>query len=277
MYELYFNQRIKTYPNGTKIITTFNKTVFNPLHNKRDIFYDEDREVVDFLPFTDYEPDEDNFFKIREDNLKRAKEKIFDIAFMNNFDYFVTLTFNDDIVNSKNENEVNRVMRNWLNNMVKRYNFKYLAVPEYHKKYNRIHFHLLCSGDLDLIDSGTVMIPDRDKPVKLSTAKKLCKDETQYRTVYNLENWKNGFSTVIEFEKCKDNANGTTAIAKYLTKYITKDLTKVLKHYYYAGGHIEREVPTEYRIVPFESVQAPAIDVKDTELQVKYQTIGIGV
>lgn len=267
MFELYYNQRIKIYPNGTKIITTFNKTVFNPLHNKKEINYD-DREVPVRLPWIDCDT--------REDNLKRSKEKIFDIAFMNNFDYFVTLTFNDNIVNSKDEDEVHRVMRNWLNNMVKRYDFKYLAVPEYHKT-KRIHFHLLCSGNLKLIDSGTVLIPNRENPVKLSTAKKLCNDETQYRKVYNLDNWKNGFSTVIEFKKCDDNASGTTAIAKYLTKYITKDLTKVLKSFYYAGGHINREVPTEYRVVPFESVNVPAIDIKDTDLKVKYETIGIGV
>ena len=108
MIELYYNQRIKKYPNGTKIITTFNKTVFNPLHNKRDnIFYD-DRVVGERLPWTTAD--------VREDNLKRAKEKIFDIAFMNNFDYFVTLTFDDNIVNSRDEDEVNRVMKKWFNN-----------------------------------------------------------------------------------------------------------------------------------------------------------------
>ena len=266
MYEIYYNKRIKTYPNGTKLITTFNKTVFNPLHNKRDNFYDNDRVVGERLPWLDAD--------VRLDNLKRSKEKIFDIAFMNNFDYFVTLTFDDNIINSRDEDEVNRVMKKWFNNMVNRHNFKYLAVPEYHKS-KRIHFHLLCSGSLDLIDSGTVLIPERDNPVKLSTAKKINNDESKYRTVYNLNNWKNGFSTVIKFEKCEDGSKGTTAIAKYLTKYITKDLTKVLKNYYYAGGHIEREVPTEYHRVPFDSVEATIIDIPDTPLQVKYQTIGV--
>lgn len=274
MYELYYNQRIKTYPNGTKIITTFNKTVFNPLHNKRDIFYDDDREVPDLLPFTDYEPDTDNFYNLRLDNLKRCREKIFDIAYMNEFDYFITLTFDDNIVNAYDENEIHRVMRNWFNNMQKRYNMKYLAVPEYHKS-GRIHWHMLASGDLKYTDSNTVLIPQRDKPVRLSTAKKICKDETLYRTVYNFDNWNNGHSTLIKFQKCDDRADGTTAIAKYLTKYITKDLTKVLKHYYYAGGHIVRDVPTEYKVVPFESVYVPEIDVKGTDLKVKYQTIGV--
>lgn len=269
MFELYYNQRIKIYPNGTKIITTFNKTVFNPLHNERNKYFNEDdREVPVRLPWLDCDA--------REDNLKRAKEKIFDIAFINDFDYFVTLTFDDKKVNSKDEDEVHRIMRNWFNNMAKRYNFKYLAVPEYHKS-KKIHFHLLCSGDLNFSDSGTVLIPERDKPVKISTARKIHKNEEDYRTVYNLHNWNFGFSTLIKFEKCEDKGQGTTAIAKYLTKYITKGLTKVLKHYYYAGGDIKREVKTEYRIVPFETVRAPVYEIKDTELKVKYETIGIGV
>lgn len=267
MFELYYNQRIKTYPNGTKIITTFNKTVFNPLHHKKNLNYD-DREVPIRLPWLDADA--------RLDNLKRAKEKIFDIAFINDFDYFVTLTFDDNIIDAKNEDEVHRVMRNWFNNMAKRYNFKYLAVPEYHKS-KRIHFHLLCSGDLNLIDSGTVLIPERDLPVKLSTAKKISKDESKYKTVYNVKNWNFGFSTAIKFEKCDDKGNGTTAIAKYLTKYITKDLTRVLKHYYYAGGKIDREVETEYRNIPYESINVQEFEIENTDLKVKYQTIGIGV
>lgn len=80
---------------------------------------------------------------------------------------------------------------------------------------------------------------------------------------------------LVRFNKCEDNGIGTTAIAKYLTKYITKDLTRILKHYYYAGGHLNREVHTDYRVVPFDSVAAPAIPVKNTELFVKYQTIGV--
>ena len=269
MFELFYNQRIKIYPNGTKIITTFNKTVFNPLHNERHNYCDfDDREVPFRLPWLDA--------AARLDNLKRSKDKIFDIAFINNFDYFVTLTFDDNIINAKNEDDVHRVMRNWFNNMVKRYNFKYLAVPEFHKS-KRIHFHLLCSGDLRLSDSGTVLIPERDNPVKLSTARKIHKNEEDYRTVYNLDNWNFGFSTVIKFEKCDDDGYGTTAIAKYLTKYITKDLTRVLKRYYYAGGNINREVETVYKIVPYETINVQEYKIENTDLKVKYQTIGIGV
>lgn len=266
MFELYYNQRIKTYPNGMQVVTTFNKPVFNPLHNEK--LQPLDRAEPDSLPFG---PD----LPVRLQHLRRAKQMIFDIAFMNVFDYFVTLTFNDDIIDGKDDTAIHKCLTNWFGNMVKRKNCMYLAVPEYHKS-GRIHFHLLMSGDLNLVDSGTVLIPQRDEPVKLSTARYLCPDSALWRTVYNLKDWKNGFSTVIEFKKCEDCADGTAAIAKYLTKYITKDLTKVLKHYYYAGGNLVREVPTEYRNVDFDFSEGVSYDVADTELQVKYLTLKAG-
>lgn len=264
MFELYYNQRIKTYPNGMKVITTFNKTVFNPLHHKKEIG---ERVPPDRLPFG---PD----ISVRLDNLKRSKEKVFDIAFMNQFDYFATLTFDDNKVNAYDPKEVHRVMTKWFNNMVNRHDLKYLAVPEYHKS-GRIHWHMLISGDITLIDSGTVLISERDKPVRKEYAKRICHDMSKSRVVYNLKEWRNGFSSVIEFRKCDDGADGTTAIAKYLTKYITKDLVKILDHYYYAGGHLERDVPTEYKNVCFELVDALECPVDGSELKVKYQTIGV--
>ena len=267
MFELYYNQRVKIYPNGTKIITTFNKTVFNPLHNNREVNSCVERAPPDILPFG---PD----YSIRLDNLKRAREKVFDIALINNFDYFVTLTFDDKKVNSFDEDEVNRVVKKWFNNMVNRHNIKYLCVPEYHKS-GRIHLHCLMSGDLDYVDSGTVLIPQRKKPVRIENAIKICPDLGKHRTVYNLQNWKNGHSTLIKFSKCDDNMNGTSAIAKYMVKYMTKELIKIMRNYYYAGGHLQRDVAIEYNIVNYDVVFAPEIKIENTDLKVKYQTIGV--
>ena len=84
MFELYYNQRIKKYPNGVEYVTTFNKTVFNPLHHKKDVDYSERDNSR--LPFG---PD----IETRLDNLKRSREAAFDIALLNNFDWFVTLPF----------------------------------------------------------------------------------------------------------------------------------------------------------------------------------------
>ena len=265
MFELYYNQRIKKYPNGMQVITTFNKSVFNPYGYKRDLYTD--RLPPDPLPFG---PD----ISVRLDNIKRSKEKVFDIAFINSFDYFVTLTFDDNRVDAYNEKKVHKVMTNWFDNMVKRHNCKYLFVPELHKS-GRIHWHGLMSGDLKLVDSGTVLIPERDKPVSKDYAKRICHDLTKSREVYNLKNWHNGFSTVVKFKKCDDGADGTTAIAKYLVKYMTKDIAKIMKHYYYAGGYLKREVPTEYHNVSFENAQGLECLVGTADMRVKYHTIGV--
>ena len=65
------------------------------------------------------------------------------------------------------------------------------------------------------------------------------------------------------------------AIAKYITKYMTKDLCKILKHYYYAGGHLIRDVETEYKNVIFEDMDGIPVEIKGTELQVKYCVRGV--
>ena len=266
MFKLFYNQRIKTYPNGTQIITTFNRNVFNPYGFDREVDLS-DRAPPDILPFG---PD----IRVRLDNLKRSREHVFDIALMNSFDYFVTLTIDPKKLDSSDYDFVNRKIKKWFNNLVTRNNVKYLCVPELHKS-GKVHFHLLMSGELDFIDSGTVLIPQRKKPVKLSNAVKICPDLSKHKIVYNLSNWKYGHSTLIKFEKCDDGYNGTTAIAKYLVKYLTKDLTKIMRNYYYAGGHLQREVKTDYRNIPFESVFVPELDVPNSDLKVKYQTIGV--
>lgn len=251
-----------------KVITTFNKTVFNPYHIPRgptDVLVNDTE--FEKLPF-------DDGFRDRSDNLKRSIERVFDIALMNPFDWFVTLTIDPAKLNSFDIDEVNRVVKKWFNNMVNRHDLKYLCVPEYHKS-GRLHLHCLMSGDLDLVESGTVLIPEREKPVRLAYALKICRDKSKMKIVYNLRNWKNGFSTAIKFEKCDDHMSGTSAIAKYMVKYITKDALKIMRNYYYAGGHLERDVKTEYALVNFDAVPAPEIEIENTDLKVKYITMGV--
>lgn len=265
MFEFYYNHRIKKYPNGVEYVTTFNKTVFNPLHHKKDVDYSERDNSR--LPFG---PD----IETRLDNLKRSREAVFDIALLNNFEWFVTLTFDDNIIDAKNEIEVNRVVKNFFRNMVLRHDLKYLCVPELHKS-GRVHLHCLMSGELSLVDSCTDLIPQRKKPVEREKSFRICPDIMQHRQVFNLSNWKYGFSTAVRFKECDDGLNGTMAIAKYITKYMTKDLCKILKHYYYAGGHLIRDVETEYKNVIFEDMDGIPVEIIGTELQVKYCVRGV--
>lgn len=41
--------------------------------------------------------------------MKRAKDKVFDIVYLNPWDYFITITFSDEFVN---RSDVNEVMKN---------------------------------------------------------------------------------------------------------------------------------------------------------------------
>ena len=58
--------------------------------------------------------------------------------------------FNPQKVDSFSVEDVKKAFKVWLSNGVSRYNFKYVAIPEYHKS-GRIHVHALMSGDLKLM------------------------------------------------------------------------------------------------------------------------------
>lgn len=258
-----YNQRVKVYPNGLTVVTTFNLPVFG----SDDV---EDDKSFRLPPERKKSEKIDAVVK-RDDNISRAKNKIFDIAFMNKFDYFVTLTFDPKKIDCFDSARVNKVMQKWLNNCVNRFGLRYLAVPEYHKS-GAIHFHLLLSGDLMFVDSGTVLVPTYSKPIKRETAVLFGIDESVFRTVYNIKNWRYGWSTAVRFNPVDDGGCGTSAIAKYLTKYITKDLVGVCKRLYYSGGDIVRDVPTFYNNAPFGDVNSLERSVGDTGLKVKYET-----
>lgn len=241
------NQKIKVYPNGTQFITTFNTGVF-----KSEYIGDKIDKPVIVRPEVYSTDSDDPEIRRRFDNLNRSRQAVFDIALMNDFDYFVTFTFNPKIVDSSNYDLVHSVLKDWLHKQRKKYksDFRYLIVAELHKS-GRIHFHGLVSDVFTMVDSGTVLCEQFDKPIKLDKAVSL--NIVDFRTVYNVFDWMFGFSTAIKFEKVDDGYIGTTAIAKYLVKYITKDDTKILPHYYYAGGKLNREVPTFYYFVDYDS------------------------
>ena len=78
--DVLYNARIKIYPNDIYKYTVFNKLIFNPYNaelinknNKRFDYIKSDNSIT------------------RDDSLKRAKDKIFDIAFVNSslWQYFI--------------------------------------------------------------------------------------------------------------------------------------------------------------------------------------------
>lgn len=200
----------------------------------------------------------------RNDSVSRARTKVFDIAYMNDFTQFITFTFNGEKFARSDITTIMKTVKKTLDNWVQRYNLKYLLLPEYHLDGNNIHCHALGSGNYQLIDSGTVTTNLYKKPIKIETAIRKGIPENEWHKVYNMPQWKYGWSTAINLYGEKKN------VCRYITKYITKDLQKIFGNYYYAGGHVIRNVPVMLSDMNYEDVQAKEFCVEDINLKFKY-------
>lgn len=140
-------------------------------------------------------------------SVNRSKNNLYRIARSNDWDYFITITFDREQLDSSDYREVVKKITKWLNNMQQRGSakMKYLIVPEFHKDGIHYHFHgLLANCDnLNLVDSRHI--------------------DKMGEKIYNISNWKYGFTTAV---KIKDNGKVTS----YIGKYITKDLLNKTKY-----------------------------------------------
>lgn len=143
-----------------------------------------------------------------ERSIRRAKKKIGDYILCNSFDLFVTLTIKDD---RQNPERSKQKVINWLKNQRKRNGkFRYLAVPEYHKDGQSLHFHALF-GDY----TGKI-----EQAINPRTGKPLVKHGNN---VYQISGYTLGFTNAkIIGSSQKDRRR----LAAYLKKYITKDMPK---------------------------------------------------
>lgn len=149
-------------------------------------------------------------------SVNRSKNNLYRIARSNEWEYFITFTFNPKTVDSTDYDVVSKIVTNWLNNLRKNSpDLKYLFVPEFHKDGKKYHYHgLIANADsLVLSDSGIV---DKDG-----------------ETIYNIDNWSWGYTTA---SKIKDNKR----VINYIGKYITKELMNNLKYKkrYYASHNL---------------------------------------
>lgn len=134
----------------------------------------------------------------------RIKRKIRQLILANPFDYFCTLTLNPEKVNSLDYEASKKRLLTWCKNQRDRKGrFDWLFVPEFHKS-GRVHFHgVIGNSQLNFSEAANQ-----------KTGKSVIR---QGRQVYNLLDWKNGFSDCERIEN-KDKT------ASYMTKYITKEL-----------------------------------------------------
>ena len=216
-----YNFKVWNFGNGKKQIRIYNQSV------KTD-FEREKEEEKEYNPFTnEYEvvkilKDESNERSQTVSN-NRAKQKIYELARSNEWEYFLTLTFAKD---RYDYDILAERLRNWINRTKKNYspNMKYIFVPELHKD-GALHFHGIVSdiGNLPLVDSG-----HRD---------------TNGNIIYNIDCYKMGFTTAT---KVTDSGR----VASYMTKYITKDLMSYSKgkKKYWASRNLIKPNITDYHI-----------------------------
>lgn len=191
-------------------ICSFGRPVFNPMHLEPTEF----KKDAHRDPLTEHDPAHNV-----QRSTRRAKEACFDYILCNSLDIFSTLTFNKEFVDRSSYDEVYKKLSNWCSNRVQRYGFKYIAVPEYHKDGENIHFHMLSTAEgLNLLKSGHVR---------------------QGKPVYNIDNWKWGFSTA----QIVTGENAREKCAKYIFKYMGKQMgQKIGGRYYLSGGELVKPV-----------------------------------
>lgn len=145
--------------------------------------------------------------KKKLDNLsrsfRRTRSALYMYARQCNWEYFITLTYSPDKIENRYDYSLcMKKVHNWIDHCKRRKakELLYLLVPEQHKD-GAWHIHgLLCNTTgLTFTDSGK---------------------RYDGKIVYNLDDWKLGFSTATK-------VTDTYKVSNYITKYITKDLCAV--------------------------------------------------
>ena len=155
------------------------------------------------------ELDTDNLDASILESISRTKRTIKEYARNNDFDYFVTLTFDPTKFDNFSIDSVYHHTKIFLQKL-RRFNpnLKYLLVPEYHADKQKIHLHGYIKGDL-LLNKAV-------NPLKNNEILKY-----KGKTIYNLPQWSYGYSTALKIGK---SINDTLRCSSYITKYVTKDL-----------------------------------------------------
>lgn len=193
------NARVKHYPN-CKVLQVANDFVF-----RAPGWEPEKKKTVDGKKTTR------DCDCINYAGVNHARKTCRDIALLNPFTHFVTLTLDKTKIDRYDISKIKPKLLNWLKNERYRYGLDYLLIPELHKD-GAVHFHgLFTCPDGRLEASGKYY---RDKPI------------------FYYKSWKKafGFCTLVPID------GDYNALCNYITKYIVKDLDKILGGRYYLSS-----------------------------------------
>lgn len=211
-YEI-VEEMAKIYPDMVKIYT-----FKNPFKKNRDGFDMPPRLTSTTKKTLTPAEKEEN----KDRSLRRTRKTISDIVSCNDFDKFVTFTFDPKKHDAYNREYCQKIMKNWLNNQKRIYgDFRYILVTE-HMDDGKTHFHALFGGYMGKYHQ-TKTITIKGKILKR----------------YKIDSWEksNGFADMSDI----GNKN---ALGAYVGKYITKELdeTEENKRRYWASKNLQKPV-----------------------------------
>lgn len=224
--DILHNTRVKTYPNGSQLVTVSDKPIF-----REPGWEDARRWEKESKPRT--EP-RDGTEEDRERARRRARAVVSDLGRANDFKLFVTLTLDAERIDRYDEAITGKQLRRWLSHQVQRRGLVYVLVPERHQD-GALHFHGLFNDVLTRTDSGTIKRRGHKKPQRPRSEKERAAWIAEGgQIVYNLPGWTLGFTTALELV-----GDYRKAVA-YVCKYIGKDSQKVGGRWYFSGGSLRR-------------------------------------
>lgn len=190
-----YNTTIKTYANGDKNIK------YHSYSNLKGIVRDRGEGTL-----SDEEKE-----RLRYRNLLNVKQTIIDLIYHNGiikpWEYFITLTFDDEKVNAYDYDVTRACLIKWLNNQKHQNpNMEYVIVPEYHES-KRFHFHGVVRG----VEKWELT------PATYPSGRAVYKKGIR---LYNLENYKFGFTSISKIQNAE-------AVSVYVSKYITKEFIDI--------------------------------------------------
>lgn len=160
------------------------------------------------------------------ESISRAKSKIFDLAYCNPWDLFITITLDPSKYDRTDLEKFHKDLTQFFRDYGKKYGIKidFLLIPELHKDGKSWHMHGFLKGlpfeHLQQFKIGDVM------------GKTLAEKVMNGDVVYNWEAYQKKFG-FCDLEPIRNHE----AVSKYITKYINKALatsvTELNAHLYY--------------------------------------------
>lgn len=211
VHEISYNGIVYSYPDGGQDIICCTSSIFRESGWEQSDKWDKDKKPP---RVAGKKSDGDDMLR----SMRRARSKLRRLALANDFEYFVTLTLDPAQIDRHDGAAVVRALSRWADNMARRNGLRYILVPELHKD-GAFHFHGFMSGDgLRVVDSGV---------------------QWDGRPVYNLPQWKLGFTTAQRLY------GEYRAAVGYCCKYIGKQAgERPLGRWYYSGGALHEPEKT---------------------------------